>query len=85
MRPKYQTVGEIKKGNTLFAREGNSVFDVASLLLDSHESGMPVVSEDDRVVGFISEQDVLMALRGARRLEDITVRETLLSKINFKG
>lgn len=77
MRPKYQTVGEIKKGNTLFAKEANAVFDVASLLLDSHESGMPVVSEEDRVVGFISEQDILMALRGSRRLEDITVREIM--------
>ncbi len=77
MRPKYQTVGEIKKGNTLFAKEGNSVFDIASQLLDTHESGMPVISEDDRVVGFISEQDVLMALRGARRLEDIAVREIM--------
>lgn len=77
MRPKYQTVGEIKKGNTLFTREGSSAFDVSSLLLDSHESGMPVVSEDDRVVGFISEQDILMALRGARRLEEIAVREIM--------
>ncbi|MDC4205707.1 MAG: CBS domain-containing protein [Candidatus Manganitrophus sp.] len=77
MRPKYQTVGEIKKGNTLFTREGSSAFDVSSLLLDSHESGMPVVSEDDRVVGFISEQDILMALRGTRRLEEIAVREIM--------
>lgn len=77
MRPKYQTVGEIKKGNMLFAREGTSVFDVASLLLDSHESGMPVVSENDRVVGFIREQDILMALRGSRRLEQIAVREIM--------
>lgn len=77
MRPKYQTVGEIKKGNTLFTREGSSAFDVSSLLLDSHESGMPVVSEDDRVVGFISEQDILMALRGTRRLEEISVREIM--------
>lgn len=77
MRPKYQTVGEIKKGNTLFAREGSSVFDVASQLLDSRESGMPVISEEDRVVGFISEQDVLAALRGSRRLEEIAVREIM--------
>lgn len=77
MRPKYQTVGEIKKGNTLFTREGSSAFDVSSLLLDSHESGMPVVGEDDRVVGFISEQDILMALRGTRRLEEISVREIM--------
>lgn len=77
MRPKYQTVGEIKKGNTLFTREGSSAFDVSSLLLDSHESGIPVVGEDDRVVGFISEQDILMALRGTRRLEEISVREIM--------
>lgn len=77
MRPKYQTVGEIKKGNTLFTREGSSAFDVSSLLLDSHESGMPVVGEDDQVVGFISEQDILTALRGTRRLEEISVREIM--------
>lgn len=77
MRPKFQTVGEIKKGNTLFTREENSAFDVATQLLDNHEGGMPVVAGEDRVVGFISEQDILQALRGSRRLEDIAVREIM--------
>jgi len=77
MRPKFQTVGEIKKGNMLYAREESSVFDVAVQLLDSHEGGMPVITADDRVVGFISEQDILQALRGSRRLEDILVKEIM--------
>lgn len=77
MRPKFQTVGEIKKGNMLFAKEESSAFDVATQLLDSHEGGMPVVTGEDRVVGFISEQDILQALRGSRRLEDVAVKEIM--------
>jgi CBS domain-containing protein len=77
MRPKFQTVGEIKLGNMLFAKEQSSAFDVAARLLDAHESGMPVVDQNERVVGFISEQDLLIALRGPGRLEDIAVREIM--------
>lgn len=77
MRPKFQTVGEIKLGNMLFAKENSSVFDVAATLLDTDESGMPVIDHDDRVVGFISEQDILQALRGSGRLEDIAVKDIM--------
>lgn len=77
MIPKFRTVGEIKLGNTLFAREKSSVFDVAATLLETHESGMPVVDQNDRVVGFISEQDILQALRGIGRLEEIAVKEIM--------
>lgn len=77
MIPKFQTVGEIKLGNMLFAKENSSVFDVAATLLDTHESGMPVVDQEDRVVGFISEQDILQALRGIGRLEEIAVKEIM--------
>jgi len=77
MIPKFQTVGEIKLGNTLFAKEKSSVFDVAATLLETHESGMPVVDQNDRVVGFISEQDILQALRGIGRLEEIAVKEIM--------
>jgi CBS domain-containing protein len=77
MRPKFQTVGEIKLGNMLFAKERSSAFDVAARLLETHESGMPVVDQSDRVVGFISEQDILQALRGPGRLDDILVRDIM--------
>jgi CBS domain-containing protein len=77
MIPKFQTVGEIKLGNMLFAREESSVFDVAAKLLDTHESGMPVLDESDRIVGFISEQDILEVLRGPGRPEDIAVKEIM--------
>lgn len=77
MIPKFQTVGEIKLGNMLFAREESSVFDVAARLLDTHESGMPVLDESDRIVGFISEQDILEVLRGPGRPEDIAVKEIM--------
>jgi CBS domain-containing protein len=61
----------------LFAKENSSVFDVAATLLDTDESGMPVIDHDDRVVGFISEQDILQALRGSGRLEDIAVKDIM--------
>ena len=77
MRPKFQTVGEIKLGNMIFAKERSSAFDVAAKLLEAHESGMPVIDQSDRVVGFISEQDILQALRGPGRLEEIMVSEIM--------
>jgi CBS domain-containing protein len=61
----------------LFAKERSSAFDVAAKFIETHESGMPVIDQNDRVVGFISEQNILEALRGTGRLEDILVKDIM--------
>jgi len=77
MKPKFETVGQIRQGNPLFAYEDSSVFDVATDLLHSRFTGMPVVDADRHVLGVVSEQDILRALRGPRSLEEITVKEIM--------
>lgn len=77
MKPKFETVGEIRKGNTLFTYEDHSALEVALTLLHTRYSGMPVLSKEDRVVGVISEQDLLRAAKDSRRLEEIKVKEIM--------
>src|ERR1700730_8498339 len=77
MKPKFETVGEIKLGNTLFAYEDTSLSKIADDLLHSRWTGMPVVDQRNRVTGVVSEQDLLRALRGARPLEEIKANEIM--------
>lgn len=41
---------------------GTALGQVAKLLADNHISGAPVVSQDNQVIGFVSEQDCLKQL-----------------------
>lgn len=77
MRPKFSMIGQIKKGNPLYAREESSAFDVATRLLDTGHTGMPVIDETDRVIGVISEQDILRALREPTPLQSIRAKEIM--------
>ena len=52
--------------------------DVALEMLHSPRyTGMPVLNANHQVVGIVSEQDFLRALRDQRSLEDITVKEIM--------
>ena len=77
MIPKFETVGDIRMGNPFYARESTSAFEVASELLHSRYGGMPVVDRNNRVIGVVGEADLLRALRGPRRLEEIKVGEIM--------
>lgn len=43
-------------------RLGSDLTDVVETLLSHHMTGLPVIDTDDRVVGFVSEQDCLRTL-----------------------
>jgi CBS domain-containing protein len=77
MQPKFETVGDIKLGNTFFTHKGSSALDIASELLHSRYSGMPVIDEKNRVVGVVSQADILRALRGPGSLEEVSVGEIM--------
>jgi len=79
MKPRFETVGQIKMGNPFVAHEHTSASDLASEFLHSRHTGMPVVDRNDRVIGVVSEQDLLRALRGPRRLEEIEAKEIMTS------
>jgi CBS domain-containing protein len=77
MKPIFETVGQIKKGNTLLTYEGTPAVKIANDLVYSRWTGMPVVDRDKRVIGMVSEQDLLRALRGKHSLDGVKVEEIM--------
>ncbi|SRR5579884_1333260 len=77
MKPKFKTVGQIRKGNALFTYENHSAFDSVMELLHSRYTGMPVLNEMHQVVGVISETDLIRALQSNRPFEEIKVGEIM--------
>ena len=55
---------EVMTAPAVACREHTHFEEVAALLADREISGMPVVDEEDRVVGVISERDLAHALGG---------------------
>lgn len=77
MKPHYSTVGEIKKTDTLSAREETPVYQIALALLESGCHGMPIVNSTGQVVGKVSELDLLKALLEGRNLEKTPASEVM--------
>ncbi len=77
MKVKAQEVGQIRFAKPRFVREYESAFDIAAELLDSGHGMIPVVSREGRVVGMVSEQEILRVLPGPRRLEEIKAKEIM--------
>ena len=75
MEPKFKTVGEIKKGNSFYAHEYSPVIEIANQLVNSRYTGMPVLDKKNRVIGIVSEVDILKALQEAQTLQETTIRE----------
>ena len=79
MKPLFKTVGEIQQGNSFFTHQESHVFEVASQLVNSRYTGMPVVDEQNRVIGIVSEQDILKAFRGPKQLKEIKIKDIMTS------
>ena len=54
-----------------------SLRDVASQLVTNEFSGMPVAAPDGRVVGVITESDILRALIEGKRLENLAASDVM--------
>ncbi|MDX2297350.1 MULTISPECIES: CBS domain-containing protein [Streptomyces] len=54
----YRTVGEVMTGDVVRAHPGTSFKELARLLTTHHIGGMPVVDDDDKVVGVVSLADL---------------------------
>ena len=50
---------EIMTREVITVPPGTPVRDIAALMLDKHISGVPVVTDDGRMVGIVSESDLL--------------------------
>ena len=77
MKPRFETIGEIKLGNPLFTYEDTPVSQIADELLHSRWTGMPVIDRNNRVIGIVSEQDLLRVLRKRNALDEVEAREIM--------
>ena len=56
---KHNKVGSVMSTDVVRAEDGTAFKEVARLLADHRISGLPVVDDDDRVIGVISETDLM--------------------------
>ena len=76
-QPHFTTVGQLNFTNSLRFRPDTPCMDIAIELLSSHLAGGPVVGDDGRFLGFVSEFDLLMALDASKNLRTVTAQEIM--------
>jgi CBS domain-containing protein len=80
MKPKFETVGQVKDGKSLVTYADSSIIKVAEELAQTGWTGMPVIDRENRVIGIISQQDLLRAFRAYEPLlflDEIKVKEVM--------
>lgn len=73
----FKTVGQLVGTNKLCFRIDQNAEDIAVELLSTHMSGAPVVDTDSRLVGFISEVDLLRACESKKDLTRLMASEIM--------
>ncbi|WP_447969192.1 CBS domain-containing protein [Nitrospira sp. M1] len=73
----FKTVGQIVATNTTQFREEDTASRAAIELLSSHLTGAPVVNDENKLLGFVSEIDILNAVEAGVDLNAITVTEIM--------
>lgn len=73
-----RTVGQIRATNTLIFHAGQNGMVVALELLTTHTPGAPVVNDQNEFIGFISEIDVLRALKAGKDLSMLTAEDLMV-------
>ena len=77
MQPRFKTVGEIRITNKLSCAEDVPAYVVALELLDTSFQGLPVLNRSGRVVGKLTEIDLLNALKAGRDLKTTLAGEIM--------
>jgi len=77
---KTTKAADIMTTNVITAKKNMVLTDVIALLLRWHISAMPVVDEDDRMIGIVSEID-LVNLTFDGNAADTTVEEVMVTDI----
>lgn len=72
-----RTAAEIMTRPVISARENASARDVALQLMAGVFSGMPVTNDEGRVVGIITEMDLLRAVMDGKELVRTTARDIM--------
>lgn len=71
------TAKEIMQTPVIAATPRASLRDLAARLVTNEFSGMPVADSDGRVVGVITEADIIRALLEGKRLENLTAGQVM--------
>lgn len=68
---------DVMKKSVIFTTKGASARDIALQLVSGRFSGMPVTDEEERVIGVITEHDLLDAVREGKNLEKRSVEDVM--------
>ena len=75
--PTPVTAKDIMQSPVIAATPLASLRDVATQLVSNGFSGMPVAASDGRVIGVITESDIVRTLFEGKRLENLTAGEVM--------
>ena len=75
--PVLHTAKEIMQSPVIAATPRASLRDLAARLVTNEFSGMPVADPDGRVVGVITEADIIRALLEGKQLETLTASQVM--------
>jgi CIC family chloride channel protein len=71
------TARDIMQRPVVAATTGASLRDVATQLVKNGFSGMPIADPDGRVLGVVTESDIVRTLIAGKRLENLTAGEVM--------
>jgi predicted transcriptional regulator len=77
---KKVTAGDIMTKLVVAARKHASARDIALKILSELYSGMPVTDEDGKVIGVVTEYDLLAQVGKGRQLAKLTAQDIMTTK-----
>jgi len=81
----YRTIQDIKATNTMSIHTGTEGMTVAQMLLSAHIPEVPVVDDQGRYVGLISEFELLRAIESGQELRTIKVENIMNRRLYSVG
>lgn len=74
---------DIMTTDVIVAKKGDTISKVANILISGKIGGMPVVDENNKVVGIISETDIMKKEKKAHSIPFINILEGIVLLDNF--
>ena len=68
---------DVMKTQVISSQKSTSAKEIASQLVSGRFSGMPVIDEEQRVIGVITEHDLLDKVREGKDLGELTVEDVM--------
>lgn len=78
----FKTIGQIDGTNELRFHAKQDALAIAVELLSTHTSGTPVIDDEGKFIGFVSEFDLLDAIESGKDLSQVTA-DQLMNKDHF--